>query len=80
MSGAHWLSLSVKALVIYLGVAFMGGTLINTGNPGAVIVGSTLHTMIMINPVIRWADAHDQDELLGILITVADGAGRPRLS
>lgn len=78
--GAQATALLLKSAVIYAGIAFAGGTLINTGQTGAQQCGWTLQTVIMINPLIRWADANDHRELCDVLMTVADGLPREWLS
>ena len=71
--GALWLSLALKTAVIYVGVVFAGGTLVHSGHDGAQRIGVALHRVTMINPLIRWADAHDHDGMLHVLLTIADG-------
>jgi hypothetical protein len=70
----------LKVAVIYAGIAFAGGSMLQSSHPGFVRTGQTLHAMLMINPMIRWADAHEQHHLVDVLVTVARGMPRDRLS
>ena len=63
-----------KVLLVYVGLVFAGGTLINTGHPVAAESGRLIHTITFVDPAIRWTQSHGWTHLAGGLQLVAGGA------
>jgi hypothetical protein len=46
----------VQLAVVYVMLLFGGGTLINTGHPVASEAGKLIHTVLFVEPTIRFTD------------------------
>ena len=57
-AGGGLISWLFQAMLIYVGLVFTGGTLINTGHPVAVETGRLLHTVTLVEPAIHWTQSH----------------------
>lgn len=64
----------LQATIVYAGVVFAGGTLIKLDRPFAIRTGLALHSVAMIDELIRWSDSHDHDGLTRCLLVLADGS------
>ncbi len=62
-----------QLLLLYVGLLFTGGTLINTGHPVAVETGRLIHTVTFVEPAITWAKSSGYTPLAFGLRTVAEG-------
>jgi hypothetical protein len=62
-----------KLLLVYVGLIFAGGTLINTGHPVATETGRLIHTITFIEPAIHWTQTHGWYPLAMGLETLASG-------
>ena len=47
-----------KLVLLYVGLVFAGGTLINTGHPVAVESGRLIHTITFVEPTAHWLQSH----------------------
>ena len=70
----------VQATIVYAGVVFAGGTLIKLDRPAAVRTGLALHSVTMIDELIRWSDSHDHDRLTRCLLVLAEGSPLRRMA
>ena len=62
-----------KTVLLYVGLVFASGTLINTGHPVAVESGRLIQTVTFVEPAIRWTQSHGYGLLAHGLQSVASG-------
>lgn len=53
-----WFGIVGQLLFVYAVSVFLGGTLINTGNPVAVETGRLIHTITFVEPATQWSASH----------------------
>ncbi len=62
-----------KTVLLYVGLVFASGTLINTGHPVAVESGRLIQTVTFVEPAIHWTQSHGYGLIAHGLKAVADG-------
>ena len=62
-----------RLLLVYVGLIFAGGTLINTGHPVAMETGRLIHTITFVEPAIHWTQSHGWYPVSMGIETVARG-------
>jgi hypothetical protein len=62
-----------KFVMAYLILVFGGGTLMQTTNPTAKQVGQIMHTVTLVDPTIKWADAQGLKAVASGLRGLAEG-------
>lgn len=62
-----------KLVLLWVGLVFAGGTLINTGHPVAVESGRLIQTVTFVDPAIRWTQSHGYGAVAYGLQAVAGG-------
>ena len=65
--------LFVGVWLLYVGLVFAGGTLINTGHPVAVESGRLIHTVTFIEPATNWLQSHGYGAIAYGMNAVAGG-------
>lgn len=71
--GGGLLSGLFKCLLLYVGLVFAGGTLIQTGHPVAVESGRLIHTIAFIEPATHWLQTHGYGAVAYGVQAIADG-------
>ena len=62
-----------KLVLLYVGLVFAGGTLINTGHPVAVESGRLIHTVTFLEPATNWLQSHGYGAIAYGMNAVAGG-------
>lgn len=71
--GGGLISSLFKCVLLYVGLVFASGTLINTGHPVAVETGKLVQTVTFIEPAIRWTQSHGYGVIAYGLQSIAGG-------
>ena len=74
------LAILFQVVLLYVALVFSGGTLARTGNPVAAEAGRLIHTVLLVEPSIRWAEGGGHRVIAGGLRTLADGIDFRRIA
>ena len=68
-----FLGMIAQIALLYVLLVFGGGTLMNTDHAVAQETGRLIHTVLLVEPSIHWADSSGHDALAGGLRVLSNG-------